>query len=173
MDLLTNILQEHSKQHTLEISHGVMQDKQKFRELMNLFLQGDNVVTQRAAWILSHCALQDQKWIRPYIKDMLIRITEPGIHDAAKRNVLKIIQDMSLTEDEQGIAADISFRFLADQQSPVAVKVFAMTVLANIAEIRPDINNELRLMIQHEWPYAGPGFRARAKKIMHKLGISI
>ena len=56
-----------------------------------------------------------------------------------------------------------------DDDEPIAVKVFAMTVAANICKHEPELKNELQLVIEDQLENASAGFRARAKKVFKQL----
>jgi hypothetical protein len=49
------------------------------------------------------------------------------------------------------------------------VKVFGMTVLANLCEKLPELKNELRIIIEDQMPYGSAGFKSRGSKILKKL----
>ena len=57
MNLAEEILKEHSKKQCDKIVKWIGSDRNKFNELFNLFLNGDNRTTQRAAWPLSYSAV--------------------------------------------------------------------------------------------------------------------
>ena len=63
----------------------------------------------------------------------------------------------------------ICFSFLQNPKEPIAVRVFSMTVLAQIAKKQPGLKKELTLMIEDQLPYAGPAFRSRARKVLWEL----
>ncbi len=136
---------------------------------MDLFLKGEYRVTQRAAWIVSHCADNHPDLIKPYLDVMIDRMLEPGMHAAVKRNVVRILQDIELPKQLEGRIATICFEMLASAKEPVAVKVFSMTVLANIAEQEPDLKNEIRILIEQQLPTGSAGFRSRGMKILKRL----
>jgi hypothetical protein len=56
-----------------------------------------------------------------------------------------------------------------DPKEPIAVRVFSMSVLANITRHEPDLKKELRIIIEDQLPFASAGFRARAKKVLKEL----
>ncbi|CAN5372591.1 hypothetical protein BH23BAC1_BH23BAC1_12360 [soil metagenome] len=49
MELQETLLQEHSRAQTLKIVDFIKDDPQKFSELMELFLNGGYLLTQRAS----------------------------------------------------------------------------------------------------------------------------
>lgn len=169
MVLEAEILKEHSKRQAVKISRWIGDDEKRFEALMDLFLNGEHRVVQRASWIVSHCADNHPHLIGPWIAKMITRASEKNVHNAVKRNVVRTLQFVAIPKKFQGLAADLCFGFLQSVESPIAVKAFSMTVLANIAEDEPDLKRELSLVLNEMLPYGGPGIRARAKKILHKI----
>jgi hypothetical protein len=169
MHLESQILKEHSKRNTVRIARWIGADKKRFRQLMNLFLNGEYRVAQRSAWIVSHCADKHPALLSPFLDMMIDRMLEPGVHGAVKRNVVRLLQNREIPKELTGKVATVCFDLLASQQEPIAVRCFSMTVLANISRYEPDIRNELRLTIEHNMPWSTAGFHARGKKILKQL----
>lgn len=169
MNLESEILREHSKQQCVRIAKWVGTDKRRFRELMDLFLKGEYRTTQRAAWIVKHCADEHIDLVIPYINRMIDRMVEANVHDAVKRNVARILQDIEIPRRVAGKVATICFDWLASANEPVAVKVFSMSVLANLAKQEPDLKNEIRILIDQQMPMGSAGFKSRGKKILRQL----
>jgi hypothetical protein len=168
MNLASEILKEHSKHNTIRLAHWVGSDKSRFKELMELFLKGEYRVTQRAAWIVRHCAEQHPHLIAPYLEPMLKRMMEPGVHVAVERNVIGILQDIEIPKTLWGRIAQICFDFL-ESNEPIAVRVFSMSVLANIAQHEHDLKKELRLIIEQRMEWEGAAFQSRAKRVLKQL----
>ena len=94
---------------------------------------------------------------------------EPGVHVAVRRNVIRILQRIDIPEKLVGEVATVCFDYLASPDEPIAVRVFSMTVLANIARKEPDLKNELRLLIELQLLYGSTGFRSRARQVMKMI----
>jgi hypothetical protein len=165
----SEILKEHSKHNTVRLAAWVGSDKKRFKELMDLFLKGEYRITQRAAWIVRHCACKHPQLIEPYLGRMIERMLTPGIHVAVKRNVVGILQDFEIPKRLLGKVTTVCFDLLASQHETVAVKVFSMTVLANIAKQEPNLKNEIRLMIEQQIPWGSAGFKSRGNRVLKML----
>ena len=169
MDLEAELLREHSKRHAEKIARWVGSDQRRLKMLMELFLNGDILVAQRAAWVVSLAAEGDLLPFRRYLKQMLARVQQPGVHDAVKRAVIRSLQSMDIPSELLGSVANVCFDQLSSAQAPIAVKCFAMTVLARIAVKEPELERELRLVIEQQLPFASAGFKARARKTLARL----
>jgi hypothetical protein len=170
VELESEILREHSKRQALRIAGWVGKDQERFRHLLGLFLHGDRMTAQRAAWIVGLCAEDHPELVRPYLKQLVARMREPGVHGAVKRNVVRILQTAEIPRELLGTVATLCFGYLGSASEPIAVRAFSMTVLARIAEREPDLKSELRLVIEQHLPYGSPGIRAHARKVLKMIG---
>ncbi|GEO03764.1 hypothetical protein AAE02nite_14280 [Adhaeribacter aerolatus] len=164
MDIKEALLKEYSKAQVLKIAAYINNNPGRFRNLMELFLGEDYRLTQRAAWVLSHCADQHPALLLPYLPELIYNLQKTKLA-AVKRNTVRVLQNIPIPEELQGILANICFEYLITNE-PVAIKVFAMTVLANLAQAQPDLKNELRLLLEDQLPYASPAFVSRASKLL-------
>lgn len=166
MDLLKEIEKEHSKSQTEKIIKYVGANKDRFAELMKLFLKGEYRVTQRAAWPMSYCVCNHPELITPYFKQIVALLEKPGVHDAVKRNIVRLLQFVEIPKKYHGQVMNACFEFIADVETAVAIKAFALTILDNLSKIYPDIRAELKLIIEERWEHETAAFRSRAKKIL-------
>ena len=144
MNLKEEVLREHSKAQVMRLVAYIGADAERFDEAMKLFLEGDYRVTQRISWVVSHCASAHSWLIMPYMEPML----------------------QNLLQDLQGLAAEVCFQYLNDSQIPVAIRAFSMTVLGKIAQQHPDLQEELKIIVEDQLPYQSPAFVSRAKRIL-------
>ncbi|GJM31476.1 MAG: hypothetical protein DHS20C18_04770 [Saprospiraceae bacterium] len=168
MNLRTAILNEHSKANTTRITNWIGNNQQRFDALVELFLYDEYRVVQRAGWVLSECALQHTELLQPHLGPLIDNLEHPK-HNAVLRNTLKALAEIDIPEEHMGKLATISFDLLADPQSAIATKVFAMQVLANFCKKEPDLAPELCLLIEDQWEHASAGFKSRGRKILKKL----
>lgn len=169
MKLREEILKEHSKAQCTKIVKWVGSNQSRFDELFRLFLQDEYRVVQRAAWPVSYCVEAHPKLIDKHWKKLMDNLKKPGLHNAVKRNSVRFMQDIGLPEKYHGQIMDLCFQFLESPAEALAVKVFSMTVLANLAKFYPEIKPELILLIEDQLPHQTPGFKSRAKLVLKQL----
>jgi hypothetical protein len=169
MHLEAEILKEHSKRQTVRIARWIGPDKRRFRQLMELLLHGDYIVTQRAAWILTYCYESHPELITPWLPVLLKKMQEPGVHDAVKRNVVRMLSCIDLPKSLLGSVTSLCFDYLNAVDTPIAVRVHSMSVLQRVAEIEPDLKHELQTAIELMLPYVGPALQARGKIVLKQL----
>lgn len=170
MNLEFEILKDHSTRQALRIERWIGSDTRRFKRLMELFLNGEYRVVQRAARIISGCVQKDPDLVKPWLSVMVGKMQEPGAPDAVKRNVLRVLQHVEIPSYLLSTLIPFCFKELASAKSPIAVKAFAMTVLANAAKRKPDITPELRSILQQLAPGASPGLRVRSRNVLRIIG---
>ena len=168
MNLKSAILKDYSKKHASQLADYIGEDTERFDELMQLFLGNTYIITQRSAWVVGICCERYPSLITPYLEKMILNLRN-DVHDAVKRNSVRILQNVDLPNELLGEAADVCFQLLSCRSEPVAVKVFSMSVLLNIVNKVPELKNELKIIIEDQLPHASPGFLSRGKKILKAL----
>ena len=147
----------------------VGKDPKRFTELVSVYLAGPFRVTQRAAWPLSYCVQRYPELIYPHLKQIIREMKKSGASNAVKRNTVRMLQFIMLPRASQGQVASLCFEFLNNPKEPIAVRVFSMTVLANLAKDIPELQRELRIMIEDQLSYGSAAFVTRGKSILKKM----
>jgi len=166
MDLRAEILKAHSKKQAIKIADYVSDNTNLFKALVNLYLCGPYRITQRCAWPINICVERHPKLLSPHLKGILHQLTRLEIHDAAKRNTLRMLQFVSIPKQFHAKVIDLCFAFLQSKEEPVAVKVFSMSVLFKVVQDKPELLRELAIILEDQLPYSSAGYRSRATKIL-------
>ena len=169
MNIKTALLKEHSKNQCAAIVKWVGSDQKKFDELFDLFLNDEYRVVQGASWPINYCVEKYPGLIKKHFVKLLKNLDKKGIHDAVKRNTVRLLQYVEIPEKFHGQVMDICFRYISSPAEPVAIKAFSITVLQNLAKQYPEIMNELKLVIEERWDYETVAFRTRAKKLLKEF----
>jgi hypothetical protein len=169
MMLREEILKEHSKSQALKVANYACESQKNFKELMNCFLDEEHKLAQRAAWSVCWAAQKKPEMISSYVKDLVSVLHKKNVHDAVIRNSIRVLQEIQIPEKFHGEVMDACFQFLEKPSIPVAIKVFSLTTLFNLSKYYPEIKPELKLLIEDNFEYETPAFRARAKRILPKL----
>jgi len=169
MNLLEEILREHSKEQCNKIVKWVGNSQQRFDELFHLFLTGEYRVTQRAAWPISYCVEIHPAFIKKNFAKLISNLQRPNRHNAVKRNTVRLLQYVDIPKKLQGRVMDICFGYVASPEEAVAVKAFSLTVLGNLAKLYPDIIPEIKLLIEEQLPNQTAAFKSRAKHFLTEI----
>jgi hypothetical protein len=144
----------------------VGKSQQRFDELFVLFLQGEYRITQRASWPVSYCVEAHPAFMKNNFESLLNNLQQPGLHDAIKRNTIRLLQYVDIPEKFQGKVMDICFAYVAAPAEAVAIKAFSLTVLGTLAKIYPEILPEIKLLVQEQLPHQTAAFKSRAKHFL-------
>ena len=129
-----------------EIIVYVGNDKKRMDALMHYFFHENSRYNQRAAWPIGIIGEKRFKLIKPYLKKLIDGLSHAK-HDAVIRNTLRIFQDMDIPEDLQGDLYDKAIEFFIDLKQPAAIRIFSMSVMANIASPFPELQKEVLELI--------------------------
>ncbi len=169
MQLRQTILAEHSKINCTRIAKWVGSNQQRFDELFNLFLYDEDRVVQRAAWPLSYAVMAHPQLIQKHFGKLLKNLKKPGLHDAVKRNTVRLLQSIAIPKKYQGEVMNICFDYIISPGEKPAVKAFSLTVLQHLSKQYPEIKQELKTIIDDRWDLESTAFKSRAKKIFKEL----
>lgn len=153
MDIAKRLEKEHSLSLTNAITKYIDDDKERFKELMDIFLNSEYRITQRAAWPMSYVAIDHPKLIYPYLERLIKKLTDQNNHPAIPRNILRFLQEIEVPKKNEGNLVDACFQLMVSAESPIAVKAFAITVATGICKKYPELKRELRLHLEQMQNY--------------------
>src|ERR1700749_5333372 len=102
MILREQLLKEHSRAGCDRIVRWVGGRQERFDELFRLFLTDEYRVVQRAAWPVSYCVINHPVLIKKHFSNLVKNLRKPGIHDAVKRNSVRLLQSVDIPKRYQG-----------------------------------------------------------------------
>lgn len=171
MNIREALLKEHSRQQCDQIVRYIGNSQSRFDELIRLFFGEEYRVVQRAAWVLSYSAIAHPALIKKHLKKLVENLDKPGIHDAVKRNTVRLLQEITIPTSLHGQTMNTCFRFVEDPEEAVAIKAFSLTVLHNLSKQYPEIIPEIKLLINEQMPHQTAAFASRAKKILKAFDL--
>ena len=163
------VLQDHSSENTAEVCLYIDDDPERFRELMDCFLDPDQELARRAAWALGKILEDQPQLANVHLDDLVGVLHTPGLHDAVVRATVRSLQFVVLDEEYWGEIWDGCAQLLIAAKTSIAVKVFAMSTLYRLVEELPELKDELIFMIEEQFPFGSAGFRNRGEKILQAL----
>jgi hypothetical protein len=166
MDIHRALMAVHSKRQAMAIVEFIGDDTRRFAELMKLFFAGEYRLTQCAAGIMGYCVEGRPELIRPYLPKLLDCLERDDMHDAVKRNIVRLLQYVEIPRRRAGKVYAHCVDLVDDPCEPVAVRAFALTVAARIAKSEPDLMNELRLIVRQHLPHTTAAFQKRAREVL-------
>ncbi len=168
MDLEHLLLSEHSREQSDRIMAMAIENPLLIGDLIKIMNSEEVVLAQRAAWPVGLLGNTHHHLFTPYISQLIDCLEKP-IHPAVGRNTYRVLQFVSVPEEYEGVLFELCARDLLNPKSPVAIKIFSMTVAANICKRHNELNHELRLLIEQGFEHSSAGYRSRARRILKKL----
>jgi hypothetical protein len=150
----------------MKITAYIGDDKERFAELVRIFFAGDYRTMQCAAWPINHCIERNPALVYPYLERLVDLLARKDVHDAVRRNVARLLQYVEIPVELQGKIYALCVDLVDDADEPVAVRVFALTVAARIAELEPDLLSELKLIVKKHLSHTTAAFHSRARRIL-------
>lgn len=169
MNILEAIHQAKSKTRLKVIAEQVNNNPILFKQLITAFFNGSYRVTNKAMWPLGWCVEQNPELLNPYYKEIISLLSQTTTPVDLRRSLLRTLQFAKVPKVHQGRIIDITLKALSSPTEPIAIRVFSMTVLCNLVEEIPELKNELIPLLEQNMPYASPGFRSRAKRVLKQL----
>lgn len=169
MDIKAELTREHTRSKSLQIADYVGFNPIRFKSLIKVYFSGPYRITQRAAWPLSMCVQRHPSLIKPHLTTLLDFMLKPNLHDAVKRNTMRLLQYVEIPKRLHAKVINICFEFLLAKKIPTAIKAFSMSVLSDLIKDKPELIKELKIIIEDQLPYASPGFVSRARKTLKQL----
>lgn len=123
-------------------------------------------VVQRAAWPIGIVGQTHPHLLTKHLPVFVSLLGKPGLHNAVRRNITRLLQYVSIPEPLKGDVMDACFSFIYDLQEKASVKAFSLTILEKLALEYPEILPEIITVIEERWDYETAAFHSRARKIL-------
>jgi hypothetical protein len=94
------------------------------------------------------------------------QLARKDVHPAVIRNSVRILQKIEIPEAFHGKLMHSCFGLIETPETPVAIKAFSLTILQHLSKYYPEIQQELKLIIEERWAHETAAFKSRAKKIL-------
>ncbi len=151
---------------------GQNRDKKALKAQIN-FLTGDNIIDyQRAASVLHHVSNIAPNMFVQHL-DTLLEVIREHKHDSGPRVSFRIFMLVKIPEKFKGIIIDLAFQYLNDPKITVAIKVYAMNIIATQAKNYPELIQELKMSITSQLVHQSPAFKSCVKKLSKRLKFDL
>src|SRR5690606_25128186 len=99
MNLGQNLLGKPSLAKRDKIIAYIGDDADKFNDLFFNLKGTETNAARMAAWVVTNVVDNHPDLIHPYQRELADILTQPGIHDAIKRNILRIFQEIEIQKN--------------------------------------------------------------------------
>jgi hypothetical protein len=119
------------------------------KELLISALDKDPLVSNRAMWVLNHCADLDFDRVKPFQAKLINHLKNKNVYSGVIRSILRIFQKHPIPKKQESFMLDKCFEFIRNPAEAIAIRVFAMTIVFNISKPYPELLNELSIVLNH------------------------
>ena len=156
-------------------------EKLPVQELLSIcFLQAEQAIAFRAAWVLEHIEATYSDRFLPFFPEFVRRLPEQ--HNlSCQRHFTKILMHFTSPKAREAYQAawaaipdreavvEVVFEWLIDPKTPVAIRVNCLDILLNLREEFPWIRDELQAQIEFYLRDGSPAMQSRGRKILRQV----
>ncbi|WP_421750787.1 hypothetical protein [Croceimicrobium sp.] len=137
--------------------------------LREVCLSNDQQINWRAAWLLADLPAKDLQQIFPSAQ-ILIELLATPQKDGYLREIVKIINQLELNEDEEGLFYEAALKLWENLAMASATRIHAIRSLFKIAEVYPELKLELEAY-NDDYYFQGlsPGIARQIRKLFAGL----
>lgn len=140
------------------------------KELLRYAFDTNQVVANRAMWVVNHCAAIDAKRIKPFYSKLINHLKNKHIHNGVIRSILGIFQTQSVPKKHEIFMLDKCYEYIKNPSEAIAVRAFAMTVAFNISKSYNDLLKELSIVLIHlNITEESAGIKSRVKHTLNAI----
>ena len=162
------IRKEHSKQQALKLFRFVIRDEKNLKDYMQILINNEPLLAQRAAWILSEIAQKKPKSLSLFIPDLLQLLDKPT-HPSITRNICKAFMFLEFEDQIAGKIYQKCFEIVQNSNQSIAARAYSMSVLYRLCLIHPDLSRELKILLKEVQKEGNPACMARSRLILLAL----
>ena len=157
-----------------ELAISILMNHQE-KELLIFALDKDQLISNRAMWVLNHCSEIDFERVKPFHDKLINHLKSKNIHSGVVRSILRIFENHSVPKKHESFLLDECFDYLKNPAEVITVRVFAMAIIFNISKPYPELLNELSIILNHMMETEESGaLRSRTRttlKVIAKLKL--
>ncbi len=149
-----------------EVAREVLEDSSLLETLIQGIFLHDPILRLRSAHALMRVAAEQPDLVQPY-KELVMERMAPIDQWEVREQVCKILPGLVLSKEDIPKVVGIFQEYLEDRSS--IVKTCAMQGLADLTEKAPELEEEVRLLIESLTLSGTPAMRARGRKLLKRL----
>jgi len=139
--------------------------------LRELCLSDDLRLNWQAAWVLSNFPQTELANIFPDPEILIERLHYPSPKDGYWREVLKVLAQLNLNEDQEGLLYEAALKLWEDLALASSVRIFALRAMFRVAQNYPELEQELLAYFDdHYFQGVSPGIANQMRKLFSSLG---
>jgi hypothetical protein len=150
------------------VSGFIYQNMDALPVLWDIVVNSPYPFNARAMWIFELMCTENDTIFNQYL-DKLAAFFPNSNNEAVNRMIGKLLMLKDVPEKYEGEVLNTAFERLVDKKLPIAVRVNCMQIVFNLSKKYPEIEFELRGIIENEIAHGMPAFKNRGGKILQQL----
>jgi hypothetical protein len=139
--------------------------------LPNLIIQQQGAISNKAirTWEIYYSKIPNE--CIGHLEQLLVFCNKNNPAVGTLRGILRITELCNLPIELHDLAINISFSALQNQEYPIAIRCYALGILAKMAKHYPDLKSEILLQIEHIKLYqeVSPAFHGKCRIVVKQL----
>ena len=135
-----------SKYFKPEAERVLKEHPELIEQIVPICLTNEPPMCWRAAWVVRSAMDEDDERVKPYIDNILDVL--PDKEDGHQRELMKLLQRMKLTDDQEGILYDISVSIWESVRKKPSVRYIAFEHILAMVQKYPELQQELEAITQ-------------------------
>ena len=165
--LKQQLLSELSRRNIDLVVHWAGVDSERIAQLAELVLLHDSKLSMRACWALEKITCKHPGILDNWLPELIENLDKYPL-TGTRRIMAKILMLHQIPEDYEGPVLDFSIRMLESPSEPVGVKANCMTIIFNLLPRYPELEPEIKAIIEDQADKNSVGFKSRYKVLMQK-----
>ncbi|MBP6459732.1 MAG: hypothetical protein KA264_06530 [Crocinitomicaceae bacterium] len=143
---------------------------ESFPEAIQLAITNDQPYSWRAAWLLWSCLDQYGERCKIHINEIIESI--PSKQDGHQRELLKILFELPLSEDQEGIVYNLCVNLWESIDKKPSIRYTAFRFMIKIAQKHHDLMREIHFLTEkHYLESLSPGVKKGIHKLLQSYGF--
>lgn len=172
MNIRLELEAELSKKQILAIAEYACSSPARFRKLMDCFFDPYHRLVLAATWILTKAIELHPLMLKPYLPQLVAQLTNLNNAKHHIRNSLRILELIEIPETFHGLVMNTCFEFVQDPKTEIAIKAYSLTIIYQLSKTYPEIQDELKCIIEEQWDHETAAFKSRGRKILNQINKS-
>lgn len=157
-----------TKQFKDKAMHYLAEHPEEFEEVIQLALSNRPKICWRAAWLINGNMTQHDARITPYI-DQILEVL-PHKEDGHQRELIKILDRMKLSEDQEGLLFDHCVTVWESVRMKPGTRHSAFKMMMKVAAKYPELKHEILVLTQPQFINSlSPGIKNSVRKLVAEL----
>ena len=157
-----------TKQFKDKAMHYLAEHPEEFDEVIHLALSDRPKICWRAAWMINGNMAQNDIRIAPFI-DQILEVL-PHKEDGHQRELIKILDRMKLSEDQEGLLFDYCVTIWESVRMKPGTRHAAFKMMLKVAANYPELKHEILVLTQPQFVNSlSPGIKNSVQKMMAEL----